>query len=293
MTSLMFMLMLQFVISTKAGLVNFVQGDVNVKTTQSVQAGVPIKIGPGGFAEILLNPGSYLRLGENSEAVLEGIELTDVSVRLVSGTAVIEAVGFDKERPLKVTNGNLAMEIIRDGVYRFSDGTARIVQGKMRAAGTNTIFSKGWQVSKEDIYQKVKVPKGASTALETWSRDRSKLIAAANVNLAKSLSRSQDATFGLLDAWMWVPSFGAYVFMPGFQFRSPYGYNYRSFTDIYYRGNPVETGNSGYGSNRGSSSGGSGGGGSSGGGVAPAESRPPQSSIDAGRPSPGRARPDL
>ena len=43
--------------------------------------------------------------------------------------------------------------------------------------------------------------------------------------------------------------------------------------------------------NRGSSSGG--GGGSAGGGVAPAESRPPQSSIDAGRPSPGRARPEL
>jgi hypothetical protein len=292
MTSVMFMLMMQFVVSTKAGLVNFVQGDVNVKATQSVQAGVPIKVGPAGFAEILLNPGSYLRLGENSEAVLEGIELTDISLRLVSGTAVVEAVGFDKERPLKVANGNLVMEIIKDGVYRFSDGTVSVVQGRIRAAGTNTVFSKGWQVSKDETYQKVKAPKGTSTVLETWSRDRSKLIAAANINIARTLRRSQDTTFGLLDTWMWVPGFGAYVFMPGYQFRSPYGYNYRSFTDIYYGGNSVEAANSGYGANRGGSSNGGGGFSGSAGGAGAGESRPPQGSIGGGNPSPGRARPE-
>src|SRR5688572_15930318 len=104
MTSLMFMLMFQFVISTKAGLVNYVQGDANVKATQSVARGVPIKTGAEGFAEVLLNPGSFLRMGPNSEAVLEGIDLVDVSVRIVSGSAVIEAAGFTKETPLNITS---------------------------------------------------------------------------------------------------------------------------------------------------------------------------------------------
>src|SRR5262245_35625870 len=97
MTTLLFALMMQFVISTKAGLVNHVQGAAKVKATQSVQMGTPIRTGKDGFAEVLLNPGSYLRLGQESEAVLEGLELVNVSVRLNSGTAVIEASGFDKE----------------------------------------------------------------------------------------------------------------------------------------------------------------------------------------------------
>src|SRR5688572_6048756 len=112
MTTLLLALMMQYVISTKAGLVNYVQGPTNVKVTQSVPMGVPIRTGSEGFAEILLNPGSFLRLGQNSEAVLQGIQLVNVSVRLNSGTAVVEAVGFDEDAPLEVVNGDLKVKII-------------------------------------------------------------------------------------------------------------------------------------------------------------------------------------
>src|SRR5438034_7241679 len=91
-----------FVVSTKAGLVNYVQGSATVKAATSIPAGKPIGTGPGGALEILLNPGSYLRMGENSTVVLDTIELTDIALRILQGSAVIEASGIDKELPIKV-----------------------------------------------------------------------------------------------------------------------------------------------------------------------------------------------
>src|SRR5438874_9825656 len=112
MTTLMFMLMMQlpttsFLVSTKAGLVNYVQGAATVKAATSVPAGKPIGTGPGGAVEILLNPGSYLRMGENSQVVLDKVDLSDISVRIIQGSAVLEANGVDKDLPIHVTSGKL------------------------------------------------------------------------------------------------------------------------------------------------------------------------------------------
>ncbi len=233
MTSLMFVLMMQYVISMKAGLVNHVQGGVNIEATQNLVAGAPVKTGPDGFAEILLNPGSYLRLGENSEAVLDSIELRNIAVRIVSGAAVIEAVGFDKRFPMKVTSGTLAVEIIKDGIYTFSDGKVTIVEGVLRAVDNQkAVFKKGRQVSKNGGYSALKVKKGDLTPVETWSRDRSKLIAVVNGNIARSLRGTSSSVAVPWDGWVWVPGFGGYTFMPGDAFRSPYGYQYQTLTGI-------------------------------------------------------------
>ena len=78
MSSLMLILMLQgattqFLVSTKAGLVNYVQGPTTVKPATTVPAGQIISTGQGGAVELLLNPGSYLRMGEHSQIVLERV----------------------------------------------------------------------------------------------------------------------------------------------------------------------------------------------------------------------------
>jgi uncharacterized membrane protein YgcG len=260
--------MMQYVISTKAGLVNYVQGNANVKATATVPMGTPIKTGPEGFAEILLNPGSYLRLGPDSEAVLEGIELVNVSIRLVAGSAVIEATGFSKEMPLRVTSKDLNLKIIKDGVYSFAGDEVRIVEGQLQIDGNKTVYKKGWVVSKTTAY---KAPKDELQTVELWSRNRSKLIAAANTNIANSLRRSSGPP-SWYDVWLWDPSFGAYTYMPGYRFRSPYGYRYRSIQETYYPGgnsagnSAADASRAGGGSNSSGGFGGGSSGGSSGGG---------------------------
>ncbi len=245
-------LMLQYVISTKAGLVNYVQGTAGVKPASSVAMGAPIRTGPDGFAEILLNPGSYLRLGQNSEAMLEGIELVSVSIRLISGTAVIEASGFDKETPLRVTAGDLKLRITRNGIYAFRDGHVRVVEGQIQREGSNTAYKKGWDVS---AGLAVKVPKGDLMDVEIWSRNRSNLIATANANISKSIRRNPGLASSFNNVWLWDPAFGAFTFMPGDRYRSPYGYRYQNVYDAYYNGSggggfsPAAGGGGGIGSN--------------------------------------------
>jgi len=97
-------LLLQYVVSIKAGLINHVQGTANVAPMESVRAGHSVKTGPDGFVEVLLRPGSFLRLGENSEATIDDTDLATVKVTIVRGPAMVEAgerVG--KDQPITIT----------------------------------------------------------------------------------------------------------------------------------------------------------------------------------------------
>jgi len=225
-----------FVVSTKAGLVNYVQGSATVKAATSIPAGKPIGTGPGGAVEILLNPGSYLRMGENSTVVLDATELTDIALRILQGSAVIEASGVDKELPIKVTSGNLKMDIIKDGIYLFADGKVVVVDGKIRDASNGLVYGKGYQISDDQGYRAQKV-KTFTTSLELWSQKRDELIARANLNVANSLRRTPNLPVSsFLDVWLWYPAFGSFIYMPGSRYRSPYGYSYQSAGDVYYGG---------------------------------------------------------
>jgi hypothetical protein len=238
-------------------------------------------------------------MDENSEVVLDAIDLTNIAVRLVSGTAVIEAVDFNKEWPLKVRSGNLAVEIIKDGIYKFSEGKVTIIEGKLQAADNKIAFKKGWELSLDKTYRAVKVPKGSVTPLENWSRSRSELIARANVNVANSLRQSPNVSgYGWNNAWMFVPGFGAYIFMPGYHFRSPYGYRYRTFVTQNNGGygggeSSSESGRGGSGGSVSNSGGGSSGGSSGGAAPVPIESRPIGPQIGTDRPSPSLGKPGL
>src|SRR5437867_2944165 len=116
--------LMQFIISAKAGLVNYVDGQINVRLHEQVSVGTPIQTGPHSHVEMLLNPGSFLRLDENSTVVLDSVELTNIAVRLIEGAALIETADINKETPIRVTTGNLRVLIVSPGLYRFSDATA-------------------------------------------------------------------------------------------------------------------------------------------------------------------------
>jgi hypothetical protein len=241
MNTIVFALLLQaantsFIVSTKAGLVNYVQGATSVKTATSVKAGHVISTGPGGAVEVLLNPGSYLRLGENTSVVLDKVELYDIAVHIVNGSAIIEANGFTKELPLEVATGNLKMEIIKDGIYLFSDGKVVVVDGKIRDANNGLVYGKGYEISDDQGYRAQKV-KTFTTALEQWSQQRDAQIARANLGVARSLSQTAGLPVGSFqDVWFWYPAFGSFIYLPGGRYRSPYGYVYQSVTPVYYGG---------------------------------------------------------
>src|SRR5678816_571707 len=109
-SALVALLLMQYVVSVKAGLVNHVEGTVNVVEMEMARPGRPIMTGRDGYVEVLLTPGSFLRIGENSSVVLDGVQLESVSLHLVEGPAVIEVVDIDKNHPIRVTTGKLTTD---------------------------------------------------------------------------------------------------------------------------------------------------------------------------------------
>src|SRR5207237_3989121 len=115
--------LMQYMISSIAVLFNYVDGQANVRVHEQIITGAPVETGPQSHVELLLNPGSFLRIGENSTVVFDSVELSRIAVRIVQGTALIEAGDIDKQIPIGVTSGPLQALIVSAGTYRFSDGT--------------------------------------------------------------------------------------------------------------------------------------------------------------------------
>jgi hypothetical protein len=251
MPVLALLLAMQFVVSVKAGLVNHVQGEVNVAELEMARKGQPIRTGEDGYVEILLTPGSFLRLGEHSEAVLDDVELANVSLRVVRGAAVIEVLQINKDHPLHITSGKLEVDIPKAGIYRFFDGTVTVVEGQLRTKSGKT-HGKGWQVAFDGVPSARKAGKLASTSLDVYSQVRSAEIARANFSLASTVRQASNST----SFWLFDPSFGMYTYMPRGNFRSSYGHsyyaaghvdrpNYRNNTGGYPGSASFPTGNSG------------------------------------------------
>src|SRR6185436_14182813 len=160
-----------------------------------------VKTGNDGRVEMLLNPGSYLRLGENSEFELADNSLDNLEVHLSRGTAILEVTGADDEDLLiGITTPHTRMSIVRRGLYRVSvvpgDNTELIVRkGRVMLedshtkvkGGNKVVFSSNsFSVAKLDDAEKKD-----SDALAAWSKDRSQM-------LAKENSRISNRTFNTL-----------------------------------------------------------------------------------------------
>ena len=178
--------LMQFMISTKAGLVNYVEGQANVFVHEQAPTGTPIQTGPQSHAEILLNPGSFLRLGQNTTVVLDSVELTDIELHVVAGTVLIESVALDKQTPIRVNTGNLRTLVLSPGVYVFSGDTASVLNGRLRTADSSIIVKKGHEVTAVgDRYEKSPLnPITDFAELEQWSQQRSLVLAQANAAVA-------------------------------------------------------------------------------------------------------------
>ena len=216
------LMLMQYVVSVKAGLVNHVQGTANVAEMEMARPGHPISTAANGYVEVLLTPGSFLRIGENSAVVLDGVDLESVSLHLVQGPAVIEVVDIDKNHPIRVTTGKLTTDIVAAGIYRFSDGIATVLDGKLQTP-SKLSYEKGWQVFFQDNYRARKVSKVQVTSLDVFSQTRSETISNANFSLASQISGS---SYGNDPYWLFAPHIGFFTYIPHSNYRSPYGYRY-------------------------------------------------------------------
>lgn len=267
----------KYVIYAKAGVVNVIDGQVTVLpegapaftqllVRDTLKPAEVIQTGRDSRAEILLNPGSFLRLGENSRMEFISTDIEDVKIKLIRGSAVIEATGDSFTRPsIEVRTPAARMRLIRRGIYKFNitqTGETQLLVLKGRALlPDSTLVKGGYKVSIRPLAHQVskldKADKQRDT-LDSWSRERALALAKANRSVTyRDLSsawslfydpRWSFSSFRNRFAGCWVfDVFGnRYLFVP-FSYggwMSPYGFGYPS-TFVFYggpgwRGNPAQ-----------------------------------------------------
>ena len=69
-----------------------------------------MKTDADGRVEILLSPGSFLRLAENSEFIFSSTSIYNLKLKIVRGSAIVEASAVDSS--LEVTAGQSQFQIM-------------------------------------------------------------------------------------------------------------------------------------------------------------------------------------
>jgi hypothetical protein len=254
----------KYLISAKAGGVNYVAGDVKVlrkgddrqqslTETDDLETGDIVTTGAGGRVEVLLNPGSYMRVDENSEFELTDASLDNLQVRLIRGSAVVEATGSDDvELALKINTPQTEALIVKGGIYRFNvlaDETTEILVRKGRLlygrglasevkGGRKVIIRRGGGV------EVVKFNKKDEDSLDLWSKERAELLARANQRLNRNTllavyddydvsayngySNNRGRHHDRLGVWVYNRDTRSHCFVPvgNRGGSSPYGHNY-------------------------------------------------------------------
>jgi len=265
--------MAQPVVPSKSGLVSYIMGSVYL---DNVQLPDPIVVQNNfikekgslrteeGRAEILMNPGLAMRVGENSEVRMISSRLIDTRVELVKGSAVVQLVeeftDLRKDNSFTLVLKDATITLAKVGDYRFDAEPARIkvfaglanvqIENQTVAVSTGKMLDLGGgsaSVERFDVKQ--------TDALDRWSGQLGELAARANASSARQVNDqygTKDPCYGYrssavpvgtnpcVGTWRWNPWYGmwTYIRYGGVYCDPMWGYCYYNPRDVmnaYYR----------------------------------------------------------
>jgi hypothetical protein len=243
------------------GTINYIEGSASLNgraLNQRAVGSVQLQSGQvlqtaNGRAELLLTPGVFLRVGENSTVRMISPNLLNTQVELDRGRADVEV---DQIRPLnniQVAVAGANTRLLKDGLYAFDadKGSVRVFKGEAEILekngdGQKLVKVKGdrqVELAANEPIKSVSFNRNqAQDSLYNWSSLRSQYLAQANLNLA-----SEYAGYGAMTpGWYWNAGFWGYTWLPGDGLLwSPFGWGFYSPRYIYY-GGPVFYGARGF-----------------------------------------------
>ncbi len=248
-----------YVISARAGTINLAEEGTEIRreeddewemltSRQRLHSGDSLRTTGYARAEILLNPGSYLRLANDAEVEMTDAQLDRLHVTVREGAVIFEVTGTDgTELVFKVSTPGGDFYVLKAGIYRVQvspNGVTeiRIRKGQIELADQNHTLVKG----RKRVYLDANgigygdLAKNDRDSFDDWSADRAERLSAANAQLddddAQQLVSGYRQyngngfgyapNFGL---WIFNAAFGSYTFYPFYDdWSSPYGRNYSS-----------------------------------------------------------------
>jgi hypothetical protein len=255
----------QEVVSAKAGLVHYVEGKVfadqkpveQMASTKLFSQATSLKDNSvltttEGRAEVLLAPGTTLRVGEDSRVKMISSKLTDTQLEILAGGVVLTIDELQKDASVTVRYKDATVTPKRAGVYKIhaeDPPVLMVYEGAAEVAlnGATMMAKKGTAVQLDNIQLAKKFDTEKGDALLRWAGRRSGYLAMANVAAAKSLNDS-GSTYGrsytgigtgMSGLWSWNPYFGMFTYVPyrGTLCNSFFGtcfYSPRTYARAYY-----------------------------------------------------------
>ncbi len=240
----------QDVLSAKSGLVHYIEGDVAV-------AGKPVADKPGVFAEVkkdenletglgraevLLTPGVFLRVGEQSSIRMDNASLSDTRVEILSGRAMVESDTPMKGNAVTILYKDYSTAFLKHGLYEFQTSPAqvKVYSGEVQvtAAGQTVTVHEGHTLMFTAALAQERFDSKDGDSLYRWSKTRSEYVSIANVSAARYSQGGSSYGSGFLGNgfgnWAFNNSYGMYTYLPfnGTAY-SPFGFAYFSPYTVY------------------------------------------------------------
>ena len=216
----------------RVGAINYVEGQASIDT----RTVTPDSVGSivldkdqtlttqAGKVEILLTPGVFLRLADNSQVKMISPGLADTQIELQKGRASVEVLDIHKENNIRINQDGASAKPLKNGLYEFDadHNQVRVYKGKADVFVGNQKVSLGGERE---------VTLGAGGKLEAhnfdtrqyaddfyrWCGLRSAYLSEATIDAAHVYIGVGPGWYGpgwVGPGWYWSPWFDVWTFLP-------------------------------------------------------------------------------
>ncbi len=210
----------QEIVSAQSGVVHYLEGAVLIDDApvEHKPAVYPLlKEGSvlatqKGRVELMLTPGVFLRLDENSSMKMLSTNLTSTGVQFLKGSAIVDAVAAEGDIPIVLQFRDAAVRFSKPGIYRI-DSETEVLQAYSGEAIVKQ-QEKQTRVDTSRLYffelatDTKKFTEGTDDEFLDWARNRNQVITEEN----QAAQAEDDANA--------APDLGA---SPFFNYNVPYG----------------------------------------------------------------------
>ncbi len=239
----------QATISARPGAINYIDGQAYLNGQPIAQKNIGKRLldanetlsTDSGKAEMLLTPGVFLRIGDNSAVRMISPSLTHTQVEVVRGEAMVEVAELLKENEIELVNHGGSITLLRVGLYRINasdpasvaviDGKANVMLGDQKlelGRGHETLLTSSLKSEKFDRKQE--------DDLYAWSNIRAEYVAGTSYASARSAMSSGFSSWnsygyggGYGPGWMYNSGFNSWGYLPGAGYAySPFGWGFYS-----------------------------------------------------------------
>jgi FecR-like protein len=234
------------------GTLNYIEGQASIEgrplTSKSIgnttlQAGQVLATA-NGKAEILLTPGIFLRLGNDTTVEMVSPDLTHTEVRLEQGRANVEVDQIYPQNTILIDLKKGQTHLLKNGLYVFDadNSTLRVFDGKAAVYPGADLQANIKPIDVKDGHQLVLTgepfkpqsfnkDQATTDPLYKWSSLRSQYLGEANLNLAQQYASYS----GFYPGWYWAGGSFGYTWLPGDGlFWNPFGFGF--YSPFYIRG---------------------------------------------------------